>query len=325
MEIINPRQSEYFNAEMDGYTDDYVSFVLELLNEAEKIDKNAKLYIEQEVDLSDFVPESFGTADALLIYGDTIHVIDLKYGKNVLVECEGNPQTKLYSLGAISMFDCLYDFKTVKMSIFQPRMGNVSTSEISKEELLKWAEEFVSPRAALAYEGKGEFHPGENCRFCRVRSTCRAKAKSLLELEKYEQKEPPLLTDEEVEDVLDRVDSLVSWANQIKEYALNEALKGKVWKKHKLVAGKSNRVIKDEEAVIASLTEMGIDPYKKSLLSITEIQKLLGKAKFAEVVAPHVIKPDGRPILVPRDDKREEINSAAADFAEELNEIQGEN
>lgn len=223
------------------------------------------------------------------------------------------------------MFDCLYDFKTVKMSIFQPRMGNVQTSEISKEELLKWAEEVVRPAAADAYEGKGEFHPGENCKFCRVRSTCRAKANSLLELEKYEQKEPPLLTDEEVEDVLDRIDSLVSWANQIKDYALNEAIKGKVWKNHKLVAGKSNRVIKDEEAVVASLQAEGIDPYKRTLLSLTDIQKLLGKVKFNEIVAPYVIKPEGKPTLVPRSDKREEINSAAADFAEELNNLEGEN
>ena len=325
MEDLNPRKSEYFNAEMDGYTDDYVAFVLEKLNEAEKHDKNAVLFIEQEVDISEFVPESFGTADALILSKDTIHVIDLKYGKNVLVECEGNPQTKLYALGAISMFDCLYDFKTVKMSIFQPRMGNVQTSEISKEELLKWAEEVVRPAAADAYEGKGEFHPGENCKFCRVRSTCRAKANSLLELEKYEHKEPPLLTDEEVEDVLDRIDSLVSWANQIKDYALNEAIKGKVWKNHKLVAGKSNRVIKDEEAVVASLQAEGIDPYKRTLLSLTDIQKVLGKVKFNEIVAPYVIKPEGKPTLVPRSDKREEINSAAADFAEELNNLEGEN
>ncbi len=318
MEDLNPRASEYFNAEMDGYTDDYVAFVLEQLTEAEKLDQKARLFIEQELDLSEFVPESFGTADALLLYKDTIHVIDLKYGKNVFVECDGNPQTRLYALGALSMFDFLYDFTKVKMSIFQPRMGNVQTIEMSKDELLKWAEEVVKPAAALAFEGKGEFSPGENCRFCRVRSTCRAKANSLLQLEKYDQKEPPLLTDEEVEDVLDRIDSLVSWANQIKDYALNEAIRGKVWKNHKLVAGKSNRVIKDEEAVVASLTAEGIDPYKRSLLSLTDIQKLLGKAKFNEIVAPHVIKPEGKPTLVPRSDKREEINSAAADFAEEL-------
>ena len=321
----NLRNSPYFNAEMDGYTDDYVSFVLELLQDAKKVCKDAVLYIEQEVDFSEFVPDGFGTADALLIYDKTIHVIDLKYGKNIFVEVHNNSQIQLYALGAISMFDCLYDIETVKMSIFQPRMGNCQTAEKTKEELLKWANEVVVPAAKLAYEGKGEFKPGENCRFCRIRSTCRAKAKSLLSLESYEQKEPPLLTDEEVEDVLDKIDNLVSWANQIKDYALNEAIRGKVWLKHKIVAGKSNRVITNEAAVVAALDSEGIDPYKKSLLSITELQKKLGKARFAELVEPYVIKPEGKPILVPRTDKREEINSAAADFAEELNELEGEN
>ena len=315
------RSSEYFNAEMEECTDDYTSFVIENFKEALKVDKNAVLLIEQEVDISEFIPESFGTADALLIYGNTIHVIDLKYGKNVYVTCQDNPQTKLYALGAVSMFDCLYDFKTVKMSIFQPRMGNVSTSEITKEELLKWAEEVVRPAAALAYEGKGEFHPGENCRFCKVRSTCRAKANSLLQLEKHEYKEPPLLTDEEIEDVLDKIDNLVSWANQIKDYALNEAIKGKVWSRYKIVAGKSNRVITNEEAVVSALESEGFDPYKRSLLSITELQKKIGKSKFVELVEPYLVKPEGKPTLVPRSDKREEINSAAADFADEIENL----
>ena len=312
------RKSPYFNAEMDGYTDEYVSFVLELLQDAKRKHKDAVLYIEQEVDFSEYVPDGFGTADALLIYDKTIHVIDLKYGKNVFVEVHDNPQIQLYALGAISMFDSLYDFETVKMSIFQPRMGNCQTIEKSKEELLKWAKEEVQPKAQLAYEGKGDFHPGDNCRFCKVRATCRAKSRSLLKLEEYGHQEPPLLTDEEVEDVLDSIDNLVSWANQVKDYALNEAIKGKVWKNHKLVAGKSNRVINDEDKVIEALNSLGIDPYKKSLISLTDIQKLTGKAKFNELIAPYVIKPEGKPILVSRSDKREEINSAAADFAEEI-------
>ena len=315
------RKSPYFNAEMDGYTDEYVSFVLELLQDAKRKHKDAVLYIEQEVDFSEYVPDGFGTADALLIYDKTIHVIDLKYGKNVFVEVHDNPQIQLYALGAISMFDCLYDFETVKMSIFQPRMGNCQTIEKSKDELLKWAKEEVQPKAKLAYEGKGDFNPGDNCRFCKVRATCRAKSKNLLKLEEYDHKEPPLLTDEEVEEVLDKIDNLVSWANQVKDYALNEAIKGKVWTNHKLVAGKSNRVINDEEKVIEALNTLGIDPYKKSLISLTDIQKLTGKAKFNELIAPFVIKPEGKPILVPRSDKREEINSAAADFAEELNSL----
>lgn len=314
----DPRLSPYFNKEMDNHTDDYASFVGEIVKEALKETSEIYFFAEQQVDYSEFVPEGFGTADALLLYNKTIHIVDFKYGQHVFVECHDNPQMMLYALGAVSMFDDLFDFETIRMSIFQPRMGNISTFELTKEELLTWAEKVVRPAAKRAFEGIGEFVPGEHCRFCRVRSTCRAKAEQLLALEKHSDKEPPLLTEEEIEEVLGKIDNLVSWANQIKDYALTEAIRGHVWPNYKLVEGRSNRKFSDEEKVVETLTAAGFEPYRQELKSITDLQKQVGKEKLNELVGAYIVKPAGKPTLVPRSDKREEINSAATDFAEPI-------
>ncbi len=249
--------------------------------------------------------------------------MDYKNGSGVKVDSTKNPQMMLYALGALNLFDCLYDITHVSMTIFQPRIGNVSTYEMEKSELLDWANNYLVPRAKLAFEGKGEFVPGDHCRFCKCKVQCRARALANLQLAAYEFKEPDLLEDEEIEEIIGKVDDLVDWGNSIKEYALNEALKGKKWTRYKLVEGRSNRKYTSEEDVAKVVKDAGIDPYEHKLLSITELTKRLGKAKFVELVSKYVYKPQGKPTLVDITDKRPELNLAAMDFNDN-NEEKGE-
>lgn len=196
-----------------------------------------------------------------------------------------NPQMMCYALGALELFDDIYDIDTVSMTIFQPRRDNVSTYDISKEELYRWADEVLKPAAELAFAGDGNFLCGEWCGFCKAKHDCRARAEANMELAKYDFKLPPLLTDEEIEDVLTRVDDLVSWASDIKEYALQQAISGKAWPGWKLVEGRSNRKYTNEAAVAATVTNAGFDPYEKKLLGVTAMQKLLGKSRFEELLS----------------------------------------
>ena len=284
--------------------------------EAKKNCKDPIVLIEQYLNFEKYVPEAFGTGDCLVAGDKTLYVIDFKYGRGVLVDAEDNTQMMLYALGALELFDCIYDIDTVHMTIYQPRLSNISTYEISKEELYKWANEILIPKAQVAYKGEGEYHCGEWCQFCKAKTTCRERANFNLVLAVDDFAKPPLLTDEEVENVLDRIDALVTWAMDIKEYAFNEALKGKKWKGWKLVAGRSNRKYTDETAVAVAVQAIGIDPFETKLLTITELQKKMGKAKFEEVVGKYIIKPEGKPTLVVETDKRPEItvNSAENDF-----------
>ena len=216
------------------------------------------------------------------------------------VSAEHNPQMMLYALGALEIFDALYDIGTVTMTIYQPRRSNVSTYTVSTAE--------------LAFKGEGEFHCGEWCQFCKAKADCRERARANLALAAYDFAEPPLLTDEEVEEVLAKVDDLVSWANDIKEYALQAAISGKAWNGWKVVEGRSNRKYTDERLVAAAVIAAGHDPYEQKLLGITEMQKTLGKAKFDEILGRFITKPQGKPTLVPMSDKRPATNTAASDF-----------
>lgn len=311
----------YHSEEMEECSDSYVEYILETIKEVKKTCPDPIVLVEQKLDYSKYVKEGFGTGDCLIIADKRIYIVDFKYGKGISVNAEKNPQMELYSLGGIELFDCLYDIDTVVMTIYQPRLGNVSVSEITKAELLEWANETLAPLAELAWEGKGEFKCGDHCRFCKAKVKCRERANSNMALASMGYAEPPTLKDEEVEEVLAKVDDLLAWASDVKDYALDAALKGKKWMNWKIVEGRSIRKYVDENAVVATVSEAGLDPFEKKLLSITELQKRIGKAKFAELVEKYVIKPQGKPTLVPRSDKREEMSSAKADFED----IQEEN
>ena len=311
--------SKYDSDEMEMYTDSYVEFVLEQIEVAKQHCADPFVLIEQRLDFSCYVPDGFGTGDCLIVADKLLHIIDFKYGLGVLVDAEENPQMMLYALGALRLFDALYDIDTISMSIFQPRRENVSTWTITVAELEEWAEQTLRPKAELAFKGEGEFNPGPWCTFCKAAVKCRARAEEKLALARYEFSKPPLLTDEEIEDILSRLDDLTKWANEIAAYAQDAAINhGKQWSGFKLVEGRSIRKYTDETAVVIAATAAGYrDIFKKSLISITEMEKLMGKKTFAEVLGGLVIKPQGKPTLVPASDKRPAIHTGANhDFTE---------
>lgn len=312
--------SPYDSDEMDNYTDGYVEFVLEVIEQAKQICSDPLILIEQRLDFSKYVPEGFGTGDCLIIADGTLHIIDFKYGQGVLVSAEDNPQMKLYALGALDLFDGIYDIEMVSMTIYQPRRENVSTSTVSKENLYQWAEEVLKPKAELAFNGDGNYCPGEWCQFCRAAVKCRARAEAKMKLATFEFALPPLLSDEEIADILSSIGDLTNWANEIIAYATDAAVNhGKKWQGFKVVEGRSNRKYKDEEAVAEAAKNAGYrDIYKQSLITITEMEKLMGKSKFNEILGELVMKPPGKPTLVPVSDKRPEMNTSSAknDFME---------
>lgn len=307
----------YFDEEMAECTDAYAQFVLETLAAAKATCKDPLVLVEQRLDFSRWVPEGFGTGDCLIVADDTLTVIDYKHGLGVLVEAEKNPQMMCYALGALDLFDGIYDIQKVSMTIFQPRRENVSTYTLSKEDLLQWAETVLKPTAELAAKGEGEYKAGDHCRFCKIKATCRKRAEYNLELAKYDFAMPSTLEDGEVEAILAKADELVSWAGDVKEYALQQALSGKTWAGWKVVEGRSNRRYVNEEAVAAKVEEAGYSPYEKKLLGITALTKLLGKRRFDELLTDLIEKPQGKPVLVPETDKRPAMHTAADDFSKE--------
>lgn len=204
-----------------------------------------------------------------------------------------------YALGALELFDGIYDINEIRMTIFQPRRENVSTYSLSKDELLAWADEVLKPTAELAYEGKGEFKAGDHCQFCKVKATCRKRAEYNLELARYDFEMPPELDDSEVAAVLEKIDSLTAWAADIKEYALQQAMSGKHFEGFKVVEGRSVRKFTDDGAVAKAAEAAGYDPYEKRLLGITSMSALMGKKHFEEILGKYVTKPQGKPALVP--------------------------
>jgi hypothetical protein len=313
--------SEYDSDEMEECTDAYVDFIMEQVELARKSCTDPIVLIEQRLDFSCYVPDGFGTGDCVIISDDRLHIVDFKYGMGVLVDAEDNPQMKLYALGALEIYDSLYDIKEISMTIFQPRRENVSTWTVPVEELKAWAEEELKPKAAKAYQGEGEYMPGPWCTFCRASSRCRARADENLKLAQMEFKMPPLLTDSEIEEVLSLLPDLTKWANEITAYATDAAVNhGKEWHGFKVVEGRSVRKYKDEDAVAKQAVISGYkDIYRKSLIPMTEMQKLMGKAKFEEILGNLIVKPPGKPTLVPSSDKRVAMNVTNA--KNEFNEI----
>ncbi|WP_061212658.1 DUF2800 domain-containing protein [Syntrophomonas wolfei] len=306
----------FYNAAMEDCANGYAAYILELVEMAKQSCADPVVLIEQRLDFSKYVEGGFGTGDCLVIADGTLHIVDYKHGQGVRVEAEDNPQMKLYALGALEIFDGIYDIDTVSMTIYQPRRDNVSTYTVFKESLYQWAEEVLKPTAELAYAGDGEFNCGEWCMFCKVKHECRARAERNLELARYDFKLPPLLENDEVEDILGKIDSLISWANDIKDYALRAALGGKQWNGWKLVEGRSNRRYTDEAAVADAVSAAGFDPYERKVLGITAMISLLGKKRFEEVLGGYIEKPLGKPTLVPESDKRPAIATAQQDFSE---------
>lgn len=312
--------SKYDCDEMDAHTGAYVDFVLETIAQIKLTCNDPLVLIEQRLDFSRYVPDGFGTGDCVIIGDGTLHVIDFKYGQGVLVNAKDNPQMKLYALGALELFDGIYDVSTVAMTIFQPRRENVSTFTVFKESLYQWAEETLIPTAELAFKGEGDYVPGEHCQFCRAAVKCRARAEAKLKLAAFEFALPPLLSDEEIGEVLNLIGDLTSWANEIISYATDVAVNhGKEWPGFKVVEGRSVRKYTDEKAVTEAAKAAGYrDIYRESLISITEMEKLMGKSRFNEILGGLVIKPPGKPTLVPVTDKRPamSISNAKNEFME---------
>lgn len=310
---------DYYDAEMLSCAEGYRDFVMEQVEEARKLSADTLICVEQRLDYSRWVENGFGTGDCVIVADDLLHVIDYKYGLGVLVSASGedgtgNSQLKCYALGALDTFGDLYDIRRIKLSIYQPRRENVDTFEMKVEDLLRWADDILSPIAKLAFTGDGEFCAGDHCVFCKVKATCRARADYNMELTKYEFEKPAMLNDEEIASILPMIDSLVSWATDIKEFALQQALSGTVYEGYKVVEGRSNRKYSDETAVARIVQEAGYDPFEKKLLGVTAMQRQLGKKRFQELLGGLLYKPPGKPVLVPTSDSRPEMNTAANDF-----------
>lgn len=321
-EIARIEKEERYTPAMRAYAEDYATFVLERYNGAKVKTPDAVIAVEQKLDMSEYVPDGYGTGDAVIIADGTLSIIDLKYGKGVPVSSENNPQMKLYALGALAEFGFLYGIDTVSMTIFQPRIDNTSTWEISVDDLYAWGAQVVKPRATMAYNGEGEAAPGAHCRFCRAKALCKANADKNLELAKYDFADAALLSEADIADILSRADAFTNWLKAVQDYALTEAVEhGTRFPGYKLVEGRSTRTFSDPDSVFGLLIKEGYDEaalYERKPLPLTGVESLLGKKEFAALLADYVVKPPGKPALVPLSDKRPEINSnesAKADFS----------
>ena len=317
MESANPTEGlSFYSEEMEQCACDYAAYVMELVAEAKKICKDPVVLIEQRLDFSRFVQEGFGTGDCVIIADGTLYIVDYKHGKGVEVSAVDNPQMMLYALGALELFDGIYDIDTVQMAIFQPRRDNVSVCVMAKDDLLSWANGELAEKAKLAYDGEGEFACGDWCRFCKAKSACRKRAEYNLEMAKYDFAMPATLEDAEIVAILARTDELSVWAADVKEFALQQALSGIKYDGYKVVEGRSNRRYTDEAAVADAVKKAGFNPYEEKLLGITAMTAALGKKRFADIIekAGLTEKPQGKPALVPESDKRPPMHTAQEDF-----------
>lgn len=311
---VDPRPGlKYYTEEMEEAAQGYVQFVMEQIAAFPAEYEKPLVLVEQQVDLRQVIPESMGTSDCVIVGDHEIEVIDFKYGMHRVPA--SSLQLRIYALGACEMFKDLYVIDTVSMAIYQPRIGSVDRVVMTVHELYDWAINELGPRAEEAFAGKGEYAVGEWCRNCRARRTCRFLAAHQMEIAKYDFAEPPLLSDEEIADVLSRVDDLVAWATGVKEYALKAAMDGRRFDGWKLVEGKSVRKFTDDACVAARVEAAGIDPYEKKMLGLTALEKKLGKKDFQNLLADLVVRSQGKPILVPVSDKRAEMNLASVEFA----------
>ncbi len=282
------------------------------------LSKDGKIYIEYPLDLSVYVPEGFGTADCVIVYNHQIEVVDLKFGKGVEVSPKDNPQLMLYGLGALEAFDYIYDIEEVIMSVAQIRLHDVESYTMKAEDLRKWGEEVVKPKAQLAFAGKGKTKAGEWCVFCKARDRCKTRSQYLLEsYEKYKENEE--LKPEEIAEILEKAKDIKTWLSDVEKYALDLALKGTDIPGFKVVEGRSNRLIVDPDALAKVLINLGYNEQEIfELKSITALEKLLGKKKFAEISQKYITKPEGKPTLAKMSDKRQELVETEFKFKEEM-------
>lgn len=319
MESTDPTEGlSFYSEEMEQCACDYAAYVIELVAEAKRICKDPVVLIEQRLDFSRFVQEGFGTGDCVIVADGTLYIVDYKHGKGVEVSAVDNPQMMLYALGALELFDGIYDIDTVQMAIFQPRRDNVSVCVMAKDDLLQWAHNELMAKAKLAYDGEGAFACGDWCRFCKAKAACRKRAEYNLEMAKYDFVMPATLEEAEIAVILARADELAAWAADVKEFALQQALSGVEYEGWKVVEGRSNRRYTDEAAVAEAVKKAGFNPYEEKLLGITAMTAALGKKRFADIIekAGLTEKPQGKPALVPESDKRPPMHTAQEDFKE---------
>ena len=319
------KENPLWDDEMMGYTDDYMDYVKAA---ALSFPAEPTVAIEKKVDISEYVPECFGTADCLLIGSGIIHVIDFKYGKSPSgrVEAENNLQMQLYALGAWTASRMFYRVDRVRMSIVQPRLPDGITEwEIPLEKLLETGE-WIRERAQLAWKGEGEYHPDEKtCRFCRAKGRCRARAEKNLELAfaPAKGKLPPLISNEEMGEYLLQGQDVAKWLSDLQDCALQECLAGRDVPGWKAVEGRSTRKWTDMDAAFGRLIESGINAailWERKPVTLAQIEKIVGKKDFAECVGEYVVKEPGKPALVQESDNRPAITSrvaAAEAFKEE--------
>lgn len=314
--------SEYFNNEMFEEVPKYVDYCEEQYRAAQTETPDAAILIEQKVDLTQWIPEAFGSNDCIIITDGHMEVIDLKYGKGIPVSATANKQLMLYALGAYAKYSILYDIQSISLTIVQPRLNNISTWNITVVDLLNWGEKEVKPRALIAFEGKGELVPGEHCRFCKVKNRCRALMEENMKIAQHEFAEPDLLSDKEIADILQKAPQLIEWINSITTYAQEQAISnGKNWPGFKLVEGRATRKWLDENRVeeILRANNFGTDEiFEMKLKGLTAMQKLLGKQRFEALLGDIITRPQGKPTLVPIDDKRPALGTedAVNDFKE---------
>lgn len=315
--------NEFFSDEMVEAVSMYTDYCEGQLIAAQTENIFAEMEIEQKFDLTEYVPESFGTGDCVIIADPTLEIVDLKFGKGVPVYADWNKQLMLYGLGALRKYDTMYYIETIKLTIVQPRLNNISTFVMSVAELRKWAEEELAPRAQMAFKGEGELVAGDHCKFCAVKNRCRKLYEQQMEIAKHEFQEPTMLSDEDIVDILERAPHFIEWINSITSYAQDMAVNhNKIWPGYKLVEGVSRRKWSDEDqatqAIFARCPDLSEDQiFDTKLKSITNIEKLIGKKRFAEILSDVTVKPEGKPTLVPMGDKRPALGfeQAKADFS----------
>lgn len=306
--------------EMDAATDLYADIIIEKYLSARKVSPDAKLMLEQRLDFSKWVPHGFGTGDAVIVSDAILDVSDLKYGKGVRVDAKENSQARCYGLGAIDAFGDLYGFQTVRNTIIQPRLDHITEEQLSRTELLDWADAELTPKAQLAWAGDGEFHPGEHCKFCAARAICYARAAQAMQLFKHGMDAPAVLPDSEIPQMLAMADDAIAWLGELKSYALRQALKGQKWPGYKLVRGKRpRRAWADEEAAREQLIRAGYRPEQfeeHKLKSAAQVEKEIGKQASDVLLKGLIVQGEGALTLVPETDGRPEFAPADADFSD---------
>ena len=317
-ELEKVHQNKFYCSEMESAVQEYTEAIEERYMEAKARSTDAILLLEEKLDFTEWVPEGYGTGDVVLISDGILEIIDLKYGKGKPVSAYDNPQIRLYGLGAWAAYNYLYDIEEIRMTIIQPRLDSITTDTMAVDALLEWAETTVKPAATLAFAGEGEYKSGDHCQWCKVKGNCRSRADENMKAIEHEFKDPALLSNDEIGSILFIAQQLKSWAKDVEDYAYDQVLKGEKIYQWKLVEGRANRSIVDAEVAKENLKAAGFkeDQFLKpqELKGVGDLEKLIGKKNFATVMGELVIKPQGKPVLVPETDRRPELNSIEKDF-----------